>query len=315
MDEFHDERTARATLGWLCEPDNPMLHRLLPLHSVTETVKVLSSGQVPLAVRPGLRNLPRARLWEQARAVLAAAQRAGWRVLIPQDQDWPAGLASLDGWQPVCLWAHGPGRSPQPATSVTVVGSRAATSYGQNVASDLAFHLADRQWTVVSTPALGVDGSALRAALTAGTGISGAVALLPHGLDLIHPPQHRHMLHQLADWGLLLSAWPAGAQPTRERVTTNLAMLAALSAGTVVVEASRHSHALGVARHALAAGRHCMVMPGPVTSATSAGCHDLLRTQPQARLVTGIDDIIADLRRLRSPSSSPRVGKADEPHG
>ncbi|MGN9912703.1 DNA-processing protein DprA [Phytohabitans sp. LJ34] len=256
--------------------------------------------------------MPASRLWVQARAARADAERAGWRVVIPQDKDWPAGLADLGGWQPVCLWAHGPAPIPQPATSVTVVGSRAATSYGQNVAADLAFRLTDRTWTVVSTPALGVDGAALRAALAAGTGTGsgGAVAVLPHGLDQIHPAAHANLFSQLADRGLLLSAWPAGAQLTRERVKTNLALVAALTAGTVVVEASLRSDALGVAHHALEAGRPCRVVPGPITSAMSAGCHELLRAQPHARLVTGVDDIVADLRRIPWPASSP---PAEEP--
>jgi DNA processing protein len=315
MDESRDERAARATLGWLCEPGNLFVQQFLPTRGATEMVDMLLSGQGSLAVRAGLRNLPASRLWAQAQAARADAERTGWRVVIPQDEDWPAGLVDLDGWQPVCLWAHGPGPIPQPATSVTVVGSRAATSYGKSMAAELAFHLTDRKWTVVSTPAFGIEGAALRAALAAGTGTGdgGAVAVLPHGLDQIHPAAHGNLFSQLADRGLLLSAWPAGAQLTRERVKTNLALLAALTAGTVVVEASWRSNALGVAHRALESGRQCMVVPGPVTSAMSAGCHELLREQPQTRLVTGVDDIVADLRSISWPTSSAPVEESDDP--
>ncbi|GAA4470928.1 DNA-processing protein DprA [Phytohabitans houttuyneae] len=294
MDAVHSERSVRAALGWLAEPGDQRLQQVLQVHGPAEVGHLLSRGQVPVAVRAELRNLPRPLLWEQASAALARAERTGWRVVIPSDEQWPAGLSTVvDGWQPICLWACGPGQLPQLTTSVTVVGSRAATSYGQHLAAGLAGELAARGWTVVSTPAFGVDGCALRGALVADP--ARAVAVVPHGGDQIHPPQQRTLLGQLAERGLLVSAWPAGARPNHERRRVNLTLLAAMSAGTVVVEASLRSAAVQVARRAAAAGRLGMVVPGPVTSAMSAGCHHLLRTDGRIRLVTDVDDIVADL--------------------
>lgn len=304
MDAFSDERIARATLGWLCEPGDARLQKLLATHGPVEAVDMLSLRDVPFTPRAEVRHLSGSTLWAAAAVAVEDAQRDRGRIVIPQDPDWPAGLRDVDGWEPVCLWARGPAPIPPRATSVTIVGARASTTYGNHVAADLAAQLAGQQWTVASSAALGIDGAALHAALAAA---GEAVAVQPCGLDQIHPTQHRPLLQRLADDGLLLSAWPPGARPTRARVLVNQVLLATLSGGTVVVEATVRSHALRVVRQAVDRGRVGMVVPGPVTSAMSAGCHELLRSDPRIRAVTGVADVIADLSR------QPRTGtRSDE---
>jgi DNA processing protein len=268
MDPYREERFARAVLGWLCEPGDAQLGQLLAQHDPAEVVDMLSRPGVSCTLRSELRQLPAARWRGAATAAVDAAHRAGGRVVIPQDGDWPTGLRDLDGAEPVCLWTRRPAQVPPQPVSVTVVGSRAATSYGNHAAADIAAGLAGQHWTVVSSAALGIDGTALQATLAAG---GDAVAVLPCGLDQLRPSQHRRLFEQLAADGLLLTAWPAGAPPTLRRMLANQRLLAALTAGTVVVEASPRSRALHVVRQAADCGRVGMAVPGPVTSVMSAG--------------------------------------------
>ncbi|SCL25828.1 DNA processing protein [Micromonospora rhizosphaerae] len=303
MDTYSDERSARAKLGWLCEPGDSRLRKLLAEHGPVETFDMLSVRGVPFVPRSEIRQLPASRLWAEAAVAVEEAQRGAGRVVIPTDPDWPTGLRDLDGGEPVCLWARGPAPIPRQAASVTIVGSRASSNYGNHVAADLAAQLAGRGWTVVSSGALGIDGAVLRAALA----VSGdAVAVLPCGLNQLHPHQHRGLFERLAGDGLLLSAWPPGARPHLQRAAANQMLLAALTAGTVVVEASLRSRALQVVRQAVDVGRVGMVVPGPVTSAVSAGCHELLRTDPRVRPVAHVDHVLADL--TPHPGSEPDEG-------
>ncbi|KAB1918892.1 DNA processing protein DprA [Micromonospora noduli] len=304
-----DDRRARATLGWLCEPGDTGLRRLLARHAPRDVVDMLSRQEVPVVRRSEIRHLPTSRLWDEAAAAVEEAQRGGGRVVIPADPDWPPGLRGPDGGQPVCLWARGPAPIPPPAASVTIVGSRASSSYGNHVAADLAAGLATHGWTVVSSGGLGIDSAVLRAALAVG---GRAVAVLPCGLDRLHPHQHRALLARLAETGLLLSVQPPGADPTLARMAAHRALLAALTAGTVVVEASARSAALQTVRQALDRGRAGLVVPGPVTSAVSAGCLELLRTDARVRAVGCAGHIVADL--APPPGGGPRGGDTGDGH-
>ncbi|WP_230689076.1 DNA-processing protein DprA [Micromonospora sp. WMMC415] len=303
MDTYSDERIARATLGWLCEPGDSGLRKLLADHGPVETFDMLSVRGVPFVARLEIRHLPPSWLWGEAVVAVDGAQRGGGRVVIPTDPDWPTGLRDLDGGEPVCLWARGTAPIPRQAASVTIVGSRASSNYGNHVAADLAAQLAGQHRTVVSSGALGIDGTALRAALAAE---GDAVAVLPCGLDQLHPHQHRGLFERLAVDGLLLSVWPPGARPTLWRTAATQMLLAALTAGTVVVEASLRSRALQVLRQAIDLGRVGMVVPGPVTSGVSAGCHELLRTDPRVRPVAHGGHVLADL--APQPGSAPDEG-------
>jgi DNA processing protein len=91
-------------------------------------------------------------------------------------------------------------------------------------------------------------------------------------------------------------------------------LIAALTTGTVVVEAARRSGALNTARHAQILGRPLMAVPGPVTSALSVGCHDLLRRDDApAALVTGVDDVLQVVGSIGETSASPAGSRPGTP--
>jgi DNA processing protein len=227
-----------------------------------------------------------------------AAGRLGARLVCPGDDEWPHGLEDLISRDADCLglWVRGPLSLRQACErAVAIVGTRAATDYGLMVAGDLGAGLGDRGWTVVSGLAFGIDAAAHRGALAAG---GATIAVLACGVDVAYPRAHRTLYDQIVADGLAVSEQAPGSAPQRARFLVRNRLIAALSAGTVVVEAAPRSGARSTARHAGELFRHVMAVPGPITSALSAGCHQLLRDRPDAVLVTKTDEVIEQVGAL-----------------
>ncbi len=161
-------------------------------------------------------------------------------------------------------------------------------------ATEIGYGLAERAWSVISGGAFGIDAQAHRGAITAG-GVT--VAVLACGVDRPYPMAHTSLFERIADDGLIISEWPPGADPHRHRFLVRNRVIAALTRGTVVVEASARSGAKQTAHRAAQLGRRVMAVPGPVTSAMSVGAHQLLR-QMDTRLVTSPAEIIEEVGRI-----------------
>jgi DNA processing protein len=224
--------------------------------------------------------------------------RRGGRLITPDDDEWPllafaafgsaAVAAKPQGRPPLVLWAVGPGRLDETAQrAAAVVGTRAATSYGEQVAGDLAAGLAEQDVAVVSGGAYGIDGAAHRAALAA-EGVT--VAVLAGGLDIPYPAGHSGLLHRIGSNGLLVTEYPPGVRPARHRFLTRNRLVAVCAGAAVVVEAGLRSGAANTAAWARALGRVVGAVPGPVTSSASTGCHALLRAG--AEVITRAEDIV-----------------------
>lgn len=214
----------------------------------------------------------------QSRLALLAlrqAARFGVRLLIPGDPAWPTGVNDLGLHAPLALWMRG--REAVLASageSMALVGARAATGYGEHVAMEASAGLVDRGYTIVSGAAYGIDGMAHRAALAS----SGrTIAVLAGGVDRFYPSGHEALLGRIVEEGAVISELPCGAAPTRWRFLQRNRIIAAMSQATVVLEAGWRSGSLNTAGHASALGRPLGAVPGPVTSAASAGCHRLIR--------------------------------------
>ncbi|WP_378570275.1 DNA-processing protein DprA [Nocardiopsis mangrovi] len=219
---------------------------------------------------------------------MSAAADIDSRLVVPGDPEWPHQLDRLAERRPYALWVRGAHDLRNACLrSVAVVGSRAASSYGLHVTGDLAWALAERSWTCVSGGAYGIDSAAHRGALAGG---APTVAVLASGLDLGYPRGNEGLFADIAVRGTLVSEHPPGTAPTRHGFLVRNRIIAALTPGTVVVEAGLRSGALNTARHALDLCRVLMAVPGPVTSALSAGCHRLLR-EWRAVCVTDATDV------------------------
>jgi len=222
-------------------------------------------------------------------ADLARATAVGGRLLVPGDLEWPSQLDHLGERAPWALWVRGAADLRMACLrSVAVVGARAATHYGEHVASVLGSDLGAAGWTVVSGGAYGIDAHAHGGALAVG-GMT--VGVLACGVDVAYPPRHDALFARIAADGLLVSEVPPGAAPHRGRFLVRNRLIAALTRGTVVVEAALRSGSLSTAREAESLRRIVMGVPGPVTSAMSAGVHRELR-HGSAQLVESCADVL-----------------------
>ncbi len=306
-------RIARAALTRLLEPGSVLGATAVRVWGASRAVQILTGRDTPGAdERQDLRLALASegvtlteRTWTTslagwaARASslaperdLASLGRMGGGLLIPEDPEWPSGVDDLGPAAPVALWFRGAGPLSHESSTLAVVGSRDATGYGQSVTRTLAGGLAARGVTVMSGGAYGIDAMAHRAALTSGTGTPPTVAVMAGGLDRYYPAGHEDLLREVAAQGLLLSELPPGASPTRHRFLQRNRIIAALSAAVLVVEARWRSGAQNTAGHALGLGREVGVVPGPVTSPQSAGCHRLLRESP-AVVVSDVEEALA----------------------
>lgn len=220
-------------------------------------------------------------------AAFASAARAGAVLLTPDDDAWPVGLRDLGEHAPLCLWVRGDLGALQPLhRSLAIVGARAATGYGEDMAMELAAELSGRGVTIVSGAAYGIDGAAHRGALSAG---GTTVALLAGGVDRPYPVGHSQLIDSILGSGVVASEVACGTAPTKWRFLQRNRLIAALAGAVVVVEAGWRSGSINTAAHASSLGRPLGAVPGPVTSAASAGCHKLLR-EYDAQCITGPDD-------------------------
>jgi DNA processing protein len=270
----HDELHARLFLLHAAEPPAPAIHHYVAVHGPVDAVAQIRHGTAPTAVLSEIRR-PEARIDDDLRALDSGTAR----LLTPEDDDWPlgrlTGLASLG--VPLALWVRGSGSLAQlTSTAVTVTGARASTEYGNTVAADLGYDLAQVGVTVVSGGGLGVDEEAHRGALAAD---GRTIVVLANGVDLTHPHQHTRLYQTVIEQGgLLVSEYPIGTPPARIRFHARCRLLAALAAATVIAEAGQRSGALAVARTAGELGRRVYGVPGPIHSVTSKGVNELLRT-------------------------------------
>jgi DNA processing protein len=223
-----------------------------------------------------------------ATLALSQAARFGCRLLTPSDALWPVGLSDLGDGAPIALWVRGRLDAVAVlATSIALVGARAATGYGEHVTMEASAGLVDRGYAIVSGAAYGIDGMAHRAAL-ASHGMT--VAFLAGGVDRFYPSGHDALLTRIVEQGAVISELPCGLAPTKWRFLLRNRLIAAVSQATIVLEAGWRSGSLNTASHAGDIGRPIGAVPGPVTSAASAGCHRLIR-EFNATLVTNADEM------------------------
>jgi DNA processing protein len=250
------------------------------------------------------------RRWQRldSRQALDRGYAVGARIVVPGDVDWPSQLDALGRQRPWALWVRG---HALPALaqkrSVAIVGARSCTQYGERVAAEFAAHVAAAGYPIVSGGAYGIDAAAHRGAL-AMAGVT--VAVLACGVDLAYPSAHTALFERIVEGGLLVSEAPPGANPTKPAFLIRNRLIAALSYGTVVVEARLRSGSISTYAHARALQRVLMAVPGPVDSAESAGAHALLQTD--AQLVTSGADVLGLVAPLDEVTFAAAQGKRTE---
>jgi DNA processing protein len=290
MVRMMDDRWAWVALalapgvGW----DAVRYQRLLSLGSPAELFR---ASRRALAEKLGDQSAARLRDFDASGAMegqRAAAERSEARLVTLEDAEYPVPLKQ-SALPPPFLFVRG-ALLRDDALSIAIVGSRRPTAYGLRMAERLAGDLAARGVTIVSGLARGVDTAAHRGAL----GARGrTVAVLGSGLDVVYPPENRGLAREASAAGAVVSQFPMGTAPLPHHFPIRNAVIAALSLGTVVVEAAERSGALITARVAGELGREVYAVPGNVSSPVSQGTNDLIRDG--AKLVRDWEDVVVEL--------------------
>ena len=327
-------REARGYLLRVAEPPARALVRFVDEVGPVLAAAWVRAGEVPERVRAETESR---RHLDRTEAYFAEAAKVGARLVVPEDDEWPdwqftglsaglstaglgtapnnasAGGATGDGspenrpdnryaGQPLALWVRGPARRDEVAgRAVAVIGARAASAYGEQVAAEFGYGLAQAGWAIVSGAAYGIDGCAHRGALAAH---GRTLAVLGCGVDICYPAGHELLLRKIAETGAVVSEYPPGTPPARHRFLVRNRLISGFSDGVVVVEAGRRSGARNTAATAAAQGRLVMAVPGPVSSAMSVGCHELLRNG-DACLVSSVAEVIETIGRIGADLTDP----------
>ena len=213
-------------------------------------------------------------------------ERVGAVFLTPHSPDWPVALNDLNAL-PIGLVVKGD-LSALADRSLAIVGTRNPTPYGIRIAGDFAAGFVDREWSIVSGGAYGIDSAAHKGALIAE---GRTIAVLAAGIDVAYPAGNARLFAEIVENGALVSEVLPGAHAIPSRFLTRNRIIAALSQATLVVEAAFRSGSLRTARDAAELMRPVMAIPGPINAPTSEGCHRLIGERA-AEIVTSVADAI-----------------------
>ncbi|MBX3311557.1 MAG: DNA-processing protein DprA [Microbacteriaceae bacterium] len=230
---------------------------------------------------------PRLKL-SRVKQIFDATHNLEAKIFTPHSSYWPKQLNDLGEAAPLVLWGRGDFSLLESNKIVAIVGARASTGYGEQVTAEFASNLALRKYVVISGGAYGIDAMAHRATLNAR---GATIAILAGGIDQMYPSGNATLLDKVRNTGLLIAEQPPGTVPSRWRFLQRNRLIAAFSKAVLVVEAGFRSGAINTASHACHLGRELAVIPGPITSRSSDGCHRLLRELP-ATCVTSVEEFL-----------------------
>ncbi len=273
---FHSPSERRATLALSLVADiGAVTHRQL-LERFRSASRAIDATVEPAKARPA---------YEAADEALSRAAKAELELTTIGDERYPAALRDLHDPPPV-LWSRGDWATLADPV-VSIVGTRRSTGYGQRVTREIAAALAREGACIVSGMALGVDGSAHRAALDAG---GRTIAVLGTGADIAYPRAHTALHREIGQRGLMLSELAPGARSDPGSFPRRNRIIAALARLTIVVEAPELSGALITSSAALELGRDVAAVPGQIDAPQSVGANRLLRDG--AHVITSVADAL-----------------------
>lgn len=301
------KREALVSLNMALDIGSIRLGRLLEFFGTPENI--LKAPREKLMAVSGIGEAIAAKICalkaEDVDKELKEAQRLGLKIITVDDAEYPENLKNIHD-PPIVLYVLG-ALVPEDILSLAIVGSRRASFYGLSAAEKFAFELAQKNITIVSGMARGIDTCAHKGALKAG---GRTIAVIGSGFNRIYPEENKGLSEEIARAGAVLSEFPLNTEPFKQNFPRRNRVISGLSIGVIVVEAARNSGALITADFALEQGRDVFALPGKVDSATSFGTNALIKQG--AKLVSCVDDIIEEID-LPLLSSAVRVIPQEKP--
>ncbi|HBA26331.1 MAG TPA: DNA-protecting protein DprA [Nitrospinae bacterium] len=247
------------------------------------------------------------RLEEEIKSELNRIEKSGVNVITTNDNDYPSSLKTIYAPPPV-LYIKGK-IIENDAIAVAVVGSRSPTTYGKLVTEKISMELSERDITIISGMARGIDSIAHKSAIVGG---GRTIAVLGCGLNVIYPPENFKLMDEIISHGAAISEFPMSERPDKMNFPQRNRIISGLSLGTLIIEAAEKSGSLITARHAVEQGREVFAVPGSINSLKSKGTNRLIKSG--AKLVEGAEDIIDEFPPdVRSFLRPVKKNKTEEP--
>ncbi|MGC8611573.1 MAG: DNA-processing protein DprA [Athalassotoga sp.] len=235
---------------------------------------------------------------KDVRNEIKRCEALGIELIMMEDERYPSSLAQIKD-PPLLLYARGKRIDALGKFSIAIVGSRMATSYGRNVAAKLSAELSRSGVVIVSGLAHGIDSVAHEEASKYGL----TIGVLGTGIDIVYPKSKDIVFQKVMENGCLVSEFPLGTMPTKWTFPKRNRIIAGLSMGIIVVEASAKSGSLITARLGLEEGREIFAVPGSIFSPTSEGTINLIKNG--AKCVTSAEDVLEEFGYVSVKSFIP----------
>jgi DNA processing protein len=288
MTKFKDINTeddAYLALSWISDVCDLETYKLITKFGAIETINLINQNNPRNAFEKRRRNrLDNLGDIQELKHVL---KRFTINYLPAIDANWPKSLIDLGFNMPLGIFFKGE-IDLLHQESISIVGTRKSSIYGNSIAGEFAFDLASIGFNVVSGGAIGIDTSSHHGALNAQ---GKTICVQANGLHRFYPSKNDFLFEKIIKNGLMISEYPPGRNPTKNYFLDRNRIIAALSRSTMVVEAAEISGALSTVRHALRMQRLVLAVPGSIHSKSSAGTNELIRNR-EAESVTNLQQVL-----------------------
>ena len=283
--DLNTEDDAYLALSWISDVCDLETYKLITKFGAIETINLINQNNPRNAIEKRRRNrLDNLGDIQELKYVL---KRYSIKYLSAVDANWPRSLIDLGFNMPLGLFFKGE-IDLFHQESVSIVGTRKSSVYGNGIAGEFAFDLASIGFNVVSGGAVGIDTASHHGALNAK---GKTICVQANGLHRFYPAKNEFLFEKIIRNGLMISEYPPGRNPTKNYFLDRNRIIAALSKSTMVVEAAEISGALSTARHALRMQRQVLAVPGSIHSKSSVGTNELIRNR-EAESVTNLQQVL-----------------------
>lgn len=236
---------------------------------------------------------------------ISTLSKINGRFITYWDENFPTPLRQIY-MPPVLLYYLGELKK-EDTQSIAIVGTRVPTHYGKLQAEKLASELTERNVTVVSGLARGIDSAAHRATINQN---GRTIAITGAGLDVIYPHENKKLYHEIAEKGVIISEYKPGTKPDAQNFPKRNRIIAGLTLGTLVIETKLNGGAMQTAAFALEQNKEVFAIPGNINSPMSEGTNRLIQNG-EAKLVTNAEDIITELESKIFPATAKAAPKPE----
>ncbi|MGB9772932.1 MAG: DNA-processing protein DprA [Bacteroidota bacterium] len=234
---------------------------------------------------------------------LSRINKTNGKIVTFWDKEYPPLLKKIFD-PPAILFMRG-NLQQRDTHAIAIVGTRRPSSYGETMAEKFSRELASLGITIVSGLALGIDSIAHAAALKAN---GRTLAVIGSGVDIIYPSDNRKLAERIIERGAIISEFPMGEKPDSGNFPRRNRIISGMTLGTIIIESAEDGGAMITASTALDQNREVFAVPGSVLDKRSSGCHRLIK-EGRAKLITSVDDVLAELEASLRPILKRRHGE------